>query len=60
MPMSIKVTVKVYHCANCDGPFGGRLGSEPILSINVNLVVTLMDTGMETVCVNGPLILLIL
>ena len=31
-----------------------RLGSEPILSVNINLMVTLMDTGMETVRVNGP------
>ena len=32
-----------------------RLGLEPILSINVNLMVTVTETGMEAVCANGPL-----
>ena len=31
-----------------------RLGSEPILSISVNLTVTVTETGTETVRVNGP------
>ena len=30
------MSVKVYHCAYGDGQFDGRLGSESILSINVN------------------------
>ena len=50
--MSVKVTVKVYHCANGDGPFDGHIGFG-IHSVNVNLMVT----GLETVCVNGPLFL---
>ena len=32
-----------------------RLGSEPILPVSVNLTVAVMETGMQTVCVNGPL-----
>ena len=32
-----------------------RLGSEPILSISVNLTTTVTETGTETVRVNGPL-----
>ena len=43
------VTVKFYHCANGDGLFD-RLGSEPIMSVSVNLIVTVT----ETVYVNGP------
>ena len=31
-----------------------RLGSEPILSVKVNLMVTLTETGTETVHLNGP------
>ena len=31
-----------------------RLGLEPILSISVNLMVAVMEMGMETVCVNEP------
>ena len=31
-----------------------RLGSEPILSVSVNLTVAGMETGTEMVCVNGP------
>ena len=33
----------------------GRLGSEPILPVSVNLTVAVMETRMKTVCVNGPL-----
>ena len=36
-------------------PFTGRLDSEPILPMRVNLMVAVMDTGTETVCVNRPL-----
>ena len=32
-----------------------RLGSEPILPVSVNLTVAMMEMGMETACVNGPL-----
>ena len=31
-----------------------RLGSEPILSVSVNLTVAVMETGTEIACVNGP------
>ena len=48
VPVSVKVTVKVYHCANSDGLFGEQIGSERILSVSVNM------TGTETVSVNGP------
>ena len=32
--LSFWVTVKVYHCANGNGPFDRHIGSEPILSVN--------------------------
>ena len=34
-----------------------RLGSEPILSVSVNLMATVTETGTGTVRVNGPLTL---
>ena len=46
---SVTVPVKVLHCVNGDGPFDGQIGFEPILSVNVNLKVTVT----ETVRVNG-------
>ena len=33
-----------------------RLGLEPIISVRVNLTVIVMETWMEMVCVNGPLV----
>ena len=35
-----------------------RIGPKLILSVNVNLTVTVMEMGTETVCVNGPLLFL--
>ena len=58
----MSIIIKVYHCADGDGPFDGqmdRLGLESILSINVNLTVTVTETGTEIVCVNGPQIRLL-
>ena len=49
VPMSVTITINVYHCVNGDGLMD-RLGSEPILFVSVNLMVT------EIVCVNGPLV----
>ena len=51
MPMSVTITIKVYHCAIGDGHLTDRLGSEPILSVSVNLTVTVT----EMVHVNEPL-----
>ena len=50
MPISITITVKVQYYANSD-----RLGLEPILFVCVNLTVTVMKMGTETVRVYGPL-----
>ena len=34
-----------------------RMGPKLILSVNVNLTVTVMEMGTETLCINGPLFL---
>ena len=67
--MGFKVCLDVPSLRQCPSPslakcnivsmvtnrFMDRMGSEPILFVNVNLMETEMDTGTETVCVNGPL-----
>ena len=50
----VSITVKFNHCANSEDYLMDRLSSEPILSVNLYLTVTVTETGTETVGVNGP------
>ena len=60
MYVSASVSVKVYHCANGNGPFDGQNGfrihsdcqTNRHYIHNVNLTEMVMDTETETVCVN--------